>query len=64
VIDEFVMVYQPRKEVKAAAEVQGEPISVVAAGQSQNDANIDFLALARKSILYHSAHHFVSTFGT
>jgi hypothetical protein len=28
VIDEFVMAYQPRKEVKAA-EVQGEPIPVV-----------------------------------
>jgi hypothetical protein len=29
VIDEFVMAYQPRKKVKIAAEIQGEPISVV-----------------------------------
>jgi hypothetical protein len=29
VIDEFVMAYQPRKEVKAATEIKGEPIPVV-----------------------------------
>jgi hypothetical protein len=35
-----------------------------AAEQLQNDDNIDFLAMARKSILCHSDYHFVITFVT